>query len=66
MEFTDYDKAELLYTTDEAEKYLKLCNGTLKTWRYRGYGPDYIKVGRFVRYSLSDLNYFISLGSVKV
>jgi hypothetical protein len=32
---------------------------TLRTWRKRGVGPRYRKLGRCVRYSLADLDAFV-------
>lgn len=29
--------------------------GTLRQWRMKGYGPPYLKVGRAVRYRVSDV-----------
>ena len=53
-------KQKELVTTDEAAKYLgNLKANTLEGWRVRGYGPRYVKVGRLVRYSLSDLDAYI-------
>ena len=46
---------EGLLTTAEAEMLLRLKPHTLRQWRVQGKGPSYIKSGRFVRYSKSDL-----------
>lgn len=50
---------EEIMTSDEAEVYLRLAKGTLKTWRYQGKGPDYAKSGNFVRYLKSDLDFWL-------
>ena len=44
-------------TTDErgAAKRLKLAPETLRNMRWRGDGPPFLKLGRTVRYRLSDL-----------
>ena len=36
---------------------------TMETWRSRGGGPKYIKIGRLVRYRLSDVQAFIDAGA---
>ncbi len=39
----------------EAAKIADLSPQTLRNWRQQGRGPAYVKLGRSVRYSLSDL-----------
>ena len=52
-------KEELL-TTDEASKYLRVKKGTLAIWRStKRYEVPYIRVGRLIRYRVSDLEEFI-------
>jgi hypothetical protein len=50
--------APAAHTLDEAAaaRYLNFEPATLKSWRYRGRGPAYIRVGRSVRYRLPDLD----------
>ena len=43
-----------LKTSDVAE-YLGLSAKTLKTYRADGLGPAFVKIGRMVRYRLSDV-----------
>jgi excisionase family DNA binding protein len=44
----------------EAAAYLNVQPGTLKTWRWSGKGPRFMKVGnRSIRYRLEDLEAFI-------
>lgn len=44
----------------EAADYLKVQPGTLKTWRWSGKGPRFIRVGnRSIRYRMEDLEAFI-------
>lgn len=45
-------------TTQEAAEVLSLSKRTLETWRITGNGPRYFKLGRAVRYSLSELAAF--------
>jgi excisionase family DNA binding protein len=44
-----------LITEREAADLLTLSVKTLRNWRLSGYGPPHLKVGRLVRYRLSDL-----------
>jgi len=39
-----------LISTQQTAQHLHISIRTLETWRYRGYGPAYIKLGRCVRY----------------
>lgn len=50
-----------LMTVDEHEAagILGLKVATLQKWRWEGTGPKFLKVGRLVRYRLSDLNEFL-------
>jgi hypothetical protein len=45
------DKREL-WTTEELGMFLQLSEKTLKDWRYKGYGPPWIKMGKHVRYDV--------------
>lgn len=44
-----------LLTEVAAARILKLSIRTLQAWRCRGIGPDFIRVGRAIRYRHSDL-----------
>ena len=46
-------------TTREAADYLRLKQQTLHNWRCLGQGPSFVKVGRLVRYRLSDLEEYL-------
>ena len=37
---------------------------TLRSWRYKGEGPPYIKVGRLIRYRLSDVEAWLERNTV--
>lgn len=39
----------------EAAKRLGVSKGTLANWRWRRYGPAYLKVGRRIEYQPSDI-----------
>ena len=45
-------------TTREAAALLRKSPITWQVWRTTGYGPRYLKIGRTVRYLLSDLQEF--------
>jgi len=46
-------------TEREAAEYLGLSVYTLQQWRFRGQKPDYLKLGKAVRYREADLEAFI-------
>ena len=48
------DQARLI-TEREAADLLTLSVKTLRNWRLSGYGPPHLKLGRLVRFRLSDL-----------
>ncbi len=49
-----------LLTEAEAAEYLKLTCRALQAWRYKGRGPQYVKISsRAVRYRLEDLEGWI-------
>ncbi len=50
-----------LLTTAQAAKYLALGQRTLENWRCRGVGPAFVRLGRVVRYRVSDLNAWLSV-----
>jgi predicted site-specific integrase-resolvase len=41
--------------TDEAAQILGIAAGTLRKWRVYGTGPRFMKMGKAVRYRLTDL-----------
>jgi hypothetical protein len=48
-----------LLTEQDAAALLKVTKKTLQAWRYRGAGPQFLKVGRCVRYRPEDLQTFV-------
>ena len=48
-----------MLNTDQAAYYLGLARATLEAWRTRGGGPAFCKLGKAVRYRLTDLDAFI-------
>ncbi|HEV7414879.1 MAG TPA: helix-turn-helix domain-containing protein [Tianweitania sediminis] len=51
-----------LLNTKRAAHYLGLSASLLEKWRTRGEGPRFIKLGRAIRYRLSDLEAFLAEG----
>lgn len=52
------DGSELLHESKLAAK-LGVSRSTLQSWRYAARGPRYIKVGKFVRYRVADVESFL-------
>lgn len=48
----------------DAAAYLGLAPKTLARWRWAGKGPAFHKIGSAVRYSVLELDSFISSGAV--
>jgi predicted DNA-binding transcriptional regulator AlpA len=48
-----------LHRTEEAAAQLNVKPTTLEAWRTRGEGPEYVKLGKAVRYSSEALENFI-------
>ena len=51
-----------LLTTREAARRLRLATGTLHNWRIRGQGPEWVRLGKAVRYEPESLARFIAQG----
>ena len=49
-----------LLTQKEVKEITRLADSTLEQWRLKGKGPKFIKLGRLVRYRLSDIEAYIS------
>jgi predicted DNA-binding transcriptional regulator AlpA len=43
-------------TESQLSKLTQISVKTLRTWRWRGDGPAFYRLGRSVRYSISDVN----------
>jgi hypothetical protein len=52
---------EPLLTENEAAKVLNLKPGTLRNWRCRNRGPDYVHAGEAVRYAPSALRDYVQI-----
>jgi len=51
----DFDKTLLSVDEYEAAKLLGCTVSCLRAWRFRKVGPRFIRIGRLVRYRVSDL-----------
>jgi predicted site-specific integrase-resolvase len=49
-----------LLNEDEAAEFLGLSPNTLRSWRHTGKGPDFIRMGGCVRYSVPALEAFVN------
>jgi predicted DNA-binding transcriptional regulator AlpA len=50
-----------LGSTEEVAEYLgDIPVRTLVQWRYKGIGPKYVKVGKYVRYRWSDVEAWLA------
>lgn len=49
----------VLLSQTQAAEFLTVQPRTLEGWRYRGDGPRFIRVGRYVRYRLRDLRVWL-------
>lgn len=47
------DQKELYLTAKELSARLRRPDGTLRNWRYRRFGPPWIKLGKEVLYPLA-------------
>lgn len=50
---------ETLMTTRQAAEALQVKETTLEQWRWSGKGPEFIKLGRSVRYRPTSLKAFV-------
>jgi excisionase family DNA binding protein len=48
-----------LLTREQAANFLSLKKTTLEAWACRGGGPVFVKMGKAVRYRITDLEKFI-------
>ena len=51
--------------TSAAATYLSVTRRQLESWRSKGCGPAYSKLGRHVRYSVADLDAFMAARRVQ-
>ncbi len=48
-----------LYRTEEAAARLSVKPATLEAWRTRGEGPEFVKLGKAVRYSAEAIERYV-------
>ncbi len=48
-----------LITEKEVQSLLRLGESTVQQWRLKGRGPRFVKLGRTVRYRLSDVQEYV-------
>jgi len=51
----EIEEEAVVWDTDEAAAYMRISPRTLVSWRSRGMGPTYVKVGRRVVYLQRDI-----------
>ena len=51
----EMEEEAVVWDTDEAAAYMRISPRTLVSWRSRGMGPTYVKVGRRVVYLQRDI-----------
>jgi excisionase family DNA binding protein len=52
---TEVIEMERMLTIEQVARVLQVPVATVRTWRYRGTGPAFVKVGRHVRVAEGDL-----------
>jgi excisionase family DNA binding protein len=52
-------------TEQEVARRLRLSVATLRAWRHRRRGPRYVRLGRAVRYLVSDVDQFVQSSAVE-
>jgi hypothetical protein len=55
-----------LLSEDETSKILKCTKAALRRWRRERRGPRFIRLGRLIRYSQSDLEDFVNRSTQNV
>jgi len=59
MEKKERRELDFMLDQEDVSRLLKVSTKTLEYWRCQGIGPNFVKVGKLVRYRMSDLNEFI-------
>ena len=58
--FPGQTELDVLLSREEVAAYLRCSLPTLELWARNGEGPKVVRVGRGIRYRLSDLRAFVS------
>ncbi len=56
-------RLDRLITAEELAAYLSVPKNTLYAWRYHGEGPPAIRVGRYLRYRMTEVEGWLDLKS---
>ena len=64
MSIDEINPDDPLMRSDAVAEYLGVMVPALEKWRQLGTGPDYVKVGRLVRYKKSALDAWIAARTV--
>lgn len=51
---------KIYFSTEELAEYLGVSKSTIIAYRTEGNGPKYLKIGRLVRYRISDVEDWIA------
>lgn len=55
---------ELYLTEEKTSKRINVSKSALRKWRREGTGPRYVKLGRLVRYSVAELENWLTANVV--
>lgn len=61
---TNPNEQKTVFTVTEAANHLGLAVSTLNKWRCLGGGPQYLKLGKAVRYRRTDLDTYLDRRNV--
>ena len=49
----------------DVERIYNIKSSTLNSWRSKGFGPRYSKIGRLIRYSVDEVDRFMEMNQQK-
>jgi excisionase family DNA binding protein len=61
--FPGQTERDILLSREEVAAYLRCSVPTLELWQRNGEGPQVVRVGRAIRYRLSDVRQFVEAGA---
>jgi excisionase family DNA binding protein len=61
--FPGQTERDVLLSREEVARYLRVSFPTLELWARNGEGPKFVRVGRGIRYRLSDVRAFVEAGA---
>jgi predicted DNA-binding transcriptional regulator AlpA len=65
MEKTAGQKPQQILNEVDTARYIGMSRVWLRASRMRGTGPEYIRIGRAIRYAVSDLDKFLETHRVR-